>query len=152
MSVEHDRRVIIYPAYINSKRTVAQGRRIPKEKACEDPTAPEIVDCVVKGLNIPGELEPKSYCRDFFLRGRVRVSLRKPDGTLTNPNIPNRKLLFLKVAELVPKHPSRHGKKIPASAKGVIEAPQPSTSTAAGPSAGPSAAQSSKKGKKKGRK
>ena len=30
-SYKHDRRVVIYPSYINSKCSVAEGRRIPKD-------------------------------------------------------------------------------------------------------------------------
>lgn len=37
--------VVIYPVYINSKKTVAEGRRISVEKACESPTCAEIGDC-----------------------------------------------------------------------------------------------------------
>lgn len=33
----------------------------------------------------------KAYSRDFWIRGRARVSLYKPDGSLTNPAIPNSK-------------------------------------------------------------
>ena len=32
----------------------------------------------------------KSYPRDFFNRGRLRVQLKQPDGSLTNPTIPTR--------------------------------------------------------------
>ncbi len=32
MSFDHDRRVIIYPDYINSKRTVSEGRKVPVPK------------------------------------------------------------------------------------------------------------------------
>ncbi|KAK3421379.1 hypothetical protein EUGRSUZ_G02037 [Eucalyptus grandis] len=37
--------VVLYPAYINSKKTIAEGRRIRVEKACENPTCVEIGDC-----------------------------------------------------------------------------------------------------------
>ena len=35
---------IIYPVYINSKKTLAEGRRIPVSKGVENPTLQEIVD------------------------------------------------------------------------------------------------------------
>ena len=35
---------IIYPVYLNSKKTVAEGRRIATPKACPDPTCIEIAD------------------------------------------------------------------------------------------------------------
>jgi signal recognition particle subunit SRP19 len=34
--------VVLYPAYIDAKKTLAEGRRIPKEKAVENPTLQEI--------------------------------------------------------------------------------------------------------------
>lgn len=37
--------VVLYPVYINSKKTVAEGRRIALDKACENPTCVEIGDC-----------------------------------------------------------------------------------------------------------
>lgn len=39
--------ICIYPAYINSKKTLAQGRRINKDKAVENPTHQEIRDVLV---------------------------------------------------------------------------------------------------------
>ncbi|KAK9934103.1 hypothetical protein M0R45_021259 [Rubus argutus] len=57
----------------------------------------------------------KAYPRDFFQRGRVRVLLKKEDGTPYNPVISTRKQLMLRVAELVPRHPGRTKKQEPAS-------------------------------------
>lgn len=37
--------IVIYPVYINSKKTMAEGRRISISKACENPTYAEIHDC-----------------------------------------------------------------------------------------------------------
>jgi signal recognition particle subunit SEC65 len=34
---------IIYPVYLNAKSTLAEGRRIPKEKAVDNPTLDDIV-------------------------------------------------------------------------------------------------------------
>ncbi|XP_071195368.1 uncharacterized protein [Salvelinus alpinus] len=34
--------ICIYPSYVNSKKTLAEGRRIPAEKAVENPTCAEI--------------------------------------------------------------------------------------------------------------
>lgn len=110
MSVEHDKRVILYPAYINSKRTVSGGRRIPADKACEDPNVIEIFDAL-KYLKLPADIEDKQYPRDWWLsRGRLRVRLFNDDGTPTNPEVPTRREMLLRVAELVPKHPGRHKK------------------------------------------
>nr|KAG5701813.1 hypothetical protein BaRGS_019024 [Batillaria attramentaria] len=48
-------------SYINSRKSVNQGRRIPKEK----------------NKTYPRELDP----RDMKMRGRIRVQLKKEDGT-----------------------------------------------------------------------
>lgn len=48
--------VVLYPVYINSKKTIAEGRRICATKACENPTCDEIGDCC-KALNLPSHKE-----------------------------------------------------------------------------------------------
>ncbi|VAI76754.1 unnamed protein product [Triticum turgidum subsp. durum] len=75
---------IIYPVYLNSKKTVAEGRRIAAAKACPDPTCIEIADSCAY-LKIP-RLD-KAYPRDFFQVGRVRVQLTNDDGSPVNPAI-----------------------------------------------------------------
>ncbi|KAK8943294.1 Signal recognition particle 19 kDa protein [Platanthera zijinensis] len=83
---------IIYPIYINSKKTIAEGRRIGASKACENPTCIEIVDCC-KHLKIPSAIElDKAYPRDFMQRGRVRVLLKRGDGSLYNHLIGSSKI------------------------------------------------------------
>ncbi|KAL8141457.1 hypothetical protein V2J09_014489, partial [Rumex salicifolius] len=79
--------IILYPVYINSKKKASEGRRISIEKACENPTCVEIGDCCKHlGLNYAIEID-KAYPRDFMQRGRVRVMLKKEDGTPSNPAI-----------------------------------------------------------------
>ncbi|XP_054807692.1 signal recognition particle 19 kDa protein [Prosopis cineraria] len=107
--------IVLYPVYINSKKTVAEGRRIGLSKACENPTSAEIGDCCGY-LKLPFAIEiDKAYPRDFMQRGRVRVLLKKEDGTLYNPSITSRKGLMLRVAEMVPRHHARVKKQEPAS-------------------------------------
>ena len=36
---------ILYPVYINSRKTVAEGCHVAAGKACPDPTCGEIADC-----------------------------------------------------------------------------------------------------------
>ncbi|URE26827.1 Signal recognition particle 19 kDa [Musa troglodytarum] len=82
---------VIYPVYINSKKTVAEGRRISATKACENPTCIEIGDCC-SYLKIPFAIElDKAYPRDFMQRGRVRVQLKREDGSLWNSEIDSSK-------------------------------------------------------------
>ena len=43
----------IFPAYLNKKKTVAEGRRIPKEKAVENPNITEIAEVMkAKGFQV----------------------------------------------------------------------------------------------------
>eukprot|EP00249_Psilotum_nudum_P006517 c19839_g1_i1 orf=493-918(-) len=110
--------VVIYPIYLDSRKTLAEGRRINSSRACQDPTVAEIGDCC-SYLKLPFAIEAdKAYSRDFMQRGRVRVQLKREDGTLVNPGIPSRKILMLKVAELVPKHTGRTRKQDQAAAAG----------------------------------
>ncbi|XP_043715403.1 signal recognition particle 19 kDa protein-like [Telopea speciosissima] len=107
--------IVLYPIYINSKKTIAEGRRISTTKACENPTCVEIGDCC-NYLKLPSVIEiDKAYPRDFMQRGRVRVLLKKEDGTLYNPAIASRKQLMLQIAEMVPRHHGRTKKQEPAS-------------------------------------
>lgn len=116
--------IVMYPVYINSKKTMAEGRRIGLAKACENPTCAEIGDCC-SYLKLPFAIEvrcfvaavlildlfsfslgnlifyfyfygtlqiDKAYPRDFMQRGRVRVLLKKEDGTLFNSAISSSKI------------------------------------------------------------
>jgi signal recognition particle subunit SRP19 len=51
---------IVYLIYMNSKKTIAEGRRIPFSKASENPTALEIRDCSGH-LKIPVAIEVLFY-------------------------------------------------------------------------------------------
>ncbi|KAG5223133.1 signal recognition particle protein [Salix suchowensis] len=96
--------VVVYPVYINSKKTIAEGRRISVEKGVRIPLVLRLVIAI-----------DKAYPRDFMQVGRVRVLLKREDGSLCNPAIPSRKQLMLHVAELVPRHPGRTKKQEPVS-------------------------------------
>mmetsp|Transcript_44855 Transcript_44855/g.105209 ORF Transcript_44855/g.105209 Transcript_44855/m.105209 type:complete len:154 (+) Transcript_44855:104-565(+) len=106
--------VVVYSPYINRQKTIQEGRRIPQELACDDPTAWEIME-VCKRLfpETAVEGENKGYSRDYEaqwppMRGRIRVRLfEKEGGAPLNPEITTRKQLFLKIAELIPKMASR---------------------------------------------
>lgn len=106
-----DRFICLYPAYINSKKTVAEGRRISIEKAVENPTVTEMYDaCVRAGLNTITErnkMYPREMNRDGQYTGRVRVQLRKEDGSLYLEQFPSRKAVMLYVAEMIPKLKTR---------------------------------------------
>ncbi|KMZ68104.1 Signal recognition particle 19 kDa protein [Zostera marina] len=126
---DRKRWVILYPVYINSKKTLAEGRRIGTAKSCEDPTCAEIRDCC-NYLKIPSFVEEdKAYPRDFMQRGRVRISLKREDGSLINPSVDSRKQLMVRVAELIPKHHGR-SKKQETSSAGTSKASSAGTSKA----------------------
>ncbi|KAL7263160.1 hypothetical protein ACSBR1_001354 [Camellia fascicularis] len=92
--------IILYPIYVNSKKTIAEGRRISTSKACENPTCAEIGDCC-SHLKLPFAIEiDKAYPRDFMQRGRVRVMLKKEDGTFSNPAISSSKISFINMSTI----------------------------------------------------
>ncbi|KAM9331321.1 signal recognition particle 19 kDa protein isoform 1-T2 [Gastrophryne carolinensis] len=103
--------ICIYPAYINSKKTIAEGRRIPVEKAVQNPTCSEIADvCRANKLNVAVEAD-KSYTRelnrDVQHKGRVRVQLFNEDGTPCVEKLQTRRAIMLRVAEDIPKLKTR---------------------------------------------
>uniref|UniRef100_A0A8C4VKG6 Signal recognition particle 19 kDa protein n=1 Tax=Gopherus evgoodei TaxID=1825980 RepID=A0A8C4VKG6_9SAUR len=93
---DKERFICIYPAYLNNKKTIAEGRRIPMDKAIENPTSTEIQDvCAAVGLNVlveKNKLYPREWNRDVQYRGRVRVQLRLEDGNPCLPQFPTRLL------------------------------------------------------------
>ncbi len=85
---KHKKWQCIYPVYFDKTRSRAEGRRVGRELAVENPLAREIVDAVQSlGLNVvfePGKVHPK----DWSNPGRVRVLL-KQDGRIKNPKVKN---------------------------------------------------------------
>ncbi|KAF8379993.1 hypothetical protein HHK36_027462 [Tetracentron sinense] len=65
--------IVFYPIYINSKKTIAEGRRISASKACENPTCIEIGDCC-SHLKLPFAIEV-CYCSAliYFLSSRYII-------------------------------------------------------------------------------
>lgn len=111
---DRERWVCIYPAYINSKKTIKEGRRVPKEKAVENPQYTEIRDvCLSAGLTIG--VENKTYAReldhkDLKYRGRIRVQLKNEDGSLRYEKFPTRQSILIYLGETIPKLKGRqHG-------------------------------------------
>ncbi|KAG6606612.1 Transmembrane protein [Phytophthora cinnamomi] len=68
-----------YPNYIDDRKTVQQGRRVPQLQACEAPLADEMSE-VCTFLQLPHVLEPaKKYPRDWLcvgLHGRAHPQLQ----------------------------------------------------------------------------
>lgn len=66
--------ICIYPAYLNSKKTLAQGRRLPKDICVENPTHQEIRDVLFgTGLRIGVEnkLYPRERSKVIFLNSNI---------------------------------------------------------------------------------
>lgn len=84
-------KTIIWPAYIDSKKTKKEGRRISKEDAVPSPKLREISNACRK-LDLNPEVENnKSYSRSWW-ESSGRVSVDK--------NIPKRELL-LKISNMI---------------------------------------------------
>ncbi|KAM3938984.1 signal recognition particle 19 kDa protein isoform 1-T2 [Leptodactylus fuscus] len=111
LPTDPSRFICIYPAYINSKKTIAEGRRIPTEKAVQNPTCVEIAEvCRAYKLNaiVEGDkMYTREWNRDIQYRGRVRVQLRNEDGLPCVDKFPTRKSVMLRVAEDIPKLKTR---------------------------------------------
>lgn len=65
--------ICIYPAYINSKKTRQEGRKIAKEYCVENPTYTEIRD-VLSVINLHIAVENKLYPRE---KSKVSIKKRK---------------------------------------------------------------------------
>eukprot|EP01117_Protostelium_nocturnum_P005250 TRINITY_DN1908_c0_g1_i1.p2 TRINITY_DN1908_c0_g1~~TRINITY_DN1908_c0_g1_i1.p2 ORF type:complete len:109 (+),score=29.52 TRINITY_DN1908_c0_g1_i1:110-436(+) len=77
---------MIYPAYLNSRKTCSQGRRVPLASAVEEPTLMEIAE-LCKHLGYSVEIQAKAYSKDWLQRGRVCVKLYKEDKSLVNADV-----------------------------------------------------------------
>lgn len=86
----------MYPAYLNSRKTLSEGRRVPKTKGVDNPLCTEIRDvCVSQSLEVEFESNkhyPREPNKDHIHSGRVRVQLKNEDGSPLNESIGSRKL------------------------------------------------------------
>ncbi|KAG7490738.1 signal recognition particle 19 kDa protein [Solea senegalensis] len=107
---DKERFICLYPIYINSKKTLAEGRRIPAEKAVENPSCTEIRDVLTAaGLNVymENKMHPREWNRDIQFRGRVRVQLKQEEGHFCQDRFSSRKDVMFYVAEMIPKLKTR---------------------------------------------
>jgi len=105
--------VCIYPAYINAKKTRAQGRRVGKSKAIDNPTVNEIRD-ILENAGLKAIVEPnRLYCREESRepqqRGRVRVQLKNADESLVKEQFKTKDDLLFYLVEMIPKLKTRSG-------------------------------------------
>ncbi|XP_033098106.1 signal recognition particle 19 kDa protein-like [Anneissia japonica] len=108
---QRERWICIYPAYVNSKKTAVQGRKIAKDKCVDNPTTHEIRDvCLAAGMMIG--VENKLYNREQNRepRGRIRIQMRNEDGTPRLPQFATRKSIMYYIGESIPKLKTRQQK------------------------------------------
>mmetsp|Transcript_7895 Transcript_7895/g.10015 ORF Transcript_7895/g.10015 Transcript_7895/m.10015 type:complete len:169 (-) Transcript_7895:142-648(-) len=116
---------MIYPIYLDSNRTLAQGRKVPKEHACIAPIPQEIAE-VCTHFKLPWVYEKlKAHPRDPITRmGRIRVKIKSTrDGPPMNAEVPTKKELLRKMGSMIPSLPSRKQRKIVIPGQEEIEIP-----------------------------
>jgi len=105
--------VCVYPAYINSKKTRAEGRRVGKSKAIDNPTVNEIGDILenagLKTIVETNRLYSREESREPQQRGRVRVQLKNPDGSLIKDQFKTKDDLLFYLVDMIPKLKTRNG-------------------------------------------
>jgi signal recognition particle subunit SRP19 len=110
MKFNYFRYICIYPAYIDTKKTVQEGRKVPKEFCVENPTYQEIKD-VLSVTNLPTLIENKIYPRErskeLLNRGRIRMQIKHDDGTPINPDLASRRQVLKYVGQMIPQLKSR---------------------------------------------
>ncbi|XP_057615224.1 signal recognition particle 19 kDa protein-like [Chionomys nivalis] len=82
-----DRFICIYPTYLNTKKTTAEGRQISISKE--------------------NKMYSREWNRDIQYRGRVQVQLKQEDGSLRLVQFLSRKSVMLCVAEMITKLKTR---------------------------------------------
>ncbi|XP_026322144.1 signal recognition particle 19 kDa protein [Hyposmocoma kahamanoa] len=108
-----ERWICIYPAYLNSKKTLAEGRRLPKKYCVENPTHQEIRDVLVTtGLRVGVEnkLYPRERSKEMTYRGRIRVQIKNDDGTPLKPEFATREDVMRYIGDSIPKMKTRQNR------------------------------------------
>lgn len=75
--------------------------------AVERPDIREMFDAVTQGLSLVASIENKAYSRDWLTPGRLRVQLKRADGTLVNPRVGSKSALLQQCAALCARHAER---------------------------------------------
>ena len=120
-----ERFICIYPAYMNKVKSISEGRRIPKEKAVENPNYQEIkmvLDELGYQMGSNYVMEGKFYSREkskepmfrgefftFIIQhfisasvGRFKIQLKQADGELFKEEFPTRESLMEHIASKIP--------------------------------------------------
>lgn len=131
--------ICIYPAYLNSKKSRQEGRRLPKQHCVEHPTFQEIKDVLsVTKLNIGVEnkLYPREVSKELLFRGRIRVQLRNDNGLPINPDLPTRDALLMHLGTMIPQLKSRQGSRASSAVTDAQQQQPQQGASSAGGSAG----------------
>lgn len=107
---DRERWICIYPAYINSKKSRQEGRKIRKDLCVENPTYQEIKDVLSVSnlkIGIENKLYPRERSKELLYRGRIRVQLKNDDGTPFNPDFTTRDSILLHLGTKIPLLKSR---------------------------------------------
>ena len=103
----------LYPCYFDPRLTVAQGRRLPRERCggCDDASVYDVAEaCASLGLAAVGQLNKRHPRCDLRRPGRVLVELFPPPGAALAPARPqpgNKARLLEAVARAIPGLPNR---------------------------------------------
>jgi len=82
----------IYPAYLDSTKTIPGGRRLPKAACVANPNITDIAEAC-KTLGIPCLVEDKAYPRDWLVRGRLRFN--------ESSELPSKPLIMKRICEII---------------------------------------------------
>ncbi|KAH8739496.1 signal recognition particle SPR19 [Cryptosporidium ryanae] len=87
---------IIYPVYLDKKRSISKGRVVSFLNCIENPTVAEIAEVCIQ-LGIPCQIERKRHPKDYRFFGRVRYSLLDSNGDPYNKQILSKRQLLISV-------------------------------------------------------
>ncbi|GAA5831626.1 hypothetical protein JCM3766R1_004958 [Sporobolomyces carnicolor] len=95
----------IYPIYLDTKQPQQDGaRRVSKQVGLEWPFAEQIAKaCRMMGFETVFE-PSKTHPKDWANPGRVRVQLKKADGTPTVSSVPNKRVLLRRICDSLRPH------------------------------------------------
>jgi signal recognition particle subunit SRP19 len=95
----------LYPIYFDKARTRAEGRRVGKALAVENPLAREMADAAAN-LGLRTVFEPdKTHPKDWANPGRVRVLLRH-QGKLMDDDVNNKHHLYILISQYLKANPT----------------------------------------------
>ena len=81
---DRERWICVYPIYLNSKRTISEGRKMPLKYCVENPKFDEIRDVLLEAglqIGVEDKVHPKVQdSKEVKSRGRIRVQIKNEMG------------------------------------------------------------------------